>query len=275
MERLVLFGKGGSGKTTVASNLSTIYRHEGRRVLHVGCDPKRDSLFTLVDELPRVAALDLLLDEERDVFAADLLIPGRLGMDCVDTGGLQVGLGCGGRGVMLVVEAIRKRGLLDDGAYDVALFDVLGDLVCGGFTAPLMPGVGEKVLVVLSDDPMSLYAANGICRAVQTYADNGICLAGFVVNAPQGRPTSGVIEAFAERLSAEILATIPRSRWIPAAEFERRTVVEAHPRSAAARTLRELARRVAEIRPATRRLPTPMDDLELVEFCKTRGARAR
>ncbi len=275
MERLVLFGKGGSGKTTVASNLSAIYAGSGRRVLHVGCDPKRDSLFTLVDELPRLAALDLLLDDEGEVTAADLLVPGRLGMDCVDSGGLQVGLGCGGRGVMLVVEAIRKRGLLDEGAYDVALFDVLGDLVCGGFSAPLMPGVGEKVLVVLSDDPMSLYAANGICRAVETYSGNGICLAGFVVNAIHGRPSTEVIEAFAEHLSADLLATLPRSRWIPDAEFERKTVIEAHPRSAVARALEELAERALAIDPARCRLPTPMDDLELVEFCKTRGATRR
>ena len=273
MERLVLFGKGGSGKTTVASNLSAIYGLEGRRVLHVGCDPKRDSLFTLVDELPREAALDLLLDDEREVSAADLIVPGRLGMDCVDSGGLQVGLGGGGRGVMLVVEAIRKRGLLDDGAYDVALFDVLGDLVCGGFTAPLMPGVGEKVLVVLSDDPMSLYAANGICRAVRTYADNGICLAGFVVNAARGEAEMEVIEAFARRLSAEILAAIPRTRSIPEAEFERRTLAETRPDSPTTNTFRRLAQRVLEVWPANCRLPTPMDDLELVEFCKTRGAR--
>lgn len=275
MERLVLFGKGGSGKTTVASNLSAIFCRDGRRVLHVGCDPKRDSLFTLVDELPREAALDLLLDDEREVTAGDLLVPGRLGMDCVDSGGLQVGLGCGGRGVMLVVEAIRKRGLLDDGAYDVALFDVLGDLVCGGFTAPLMPGVGEKVLVVLSDDPLSLFAANGICRAVQTYADNGICLAGFVINAARGKPATHVIEAFAERLSADLLTSIPRSRWIPDAEYDRRTVVEVHPRAAATRALEELAERVLAIRPADCRLPTPMDDLELVEFCRARGTTRR
>ena len=273
MERLVLFGKGGSGKTTVASNLSAVFCSEGRRVLHVGCDPKRDSLFTLVDELPRIAALDLLLDDEREVDADDLLIRGRLGMDCVDSGGLEVGLGCGGRGVMLVVEAIRKRRLLDDGRYDVALFDVLGDLVCGGFTAPLMPGVGEKVLVVLSGDPMSLHAANGICRAVRTYRDNGIALAGFVVNAAHRRSDVALIEAFAERLSADVLGTVPRSRWIPAAEFDRRTVVEAHPRSAAARALRDLAARALEVRAADCRLPTPMDDLELVEFVKGRGGR--
>ncbi len=272
MERLVLFGKGGSGKTTVASNLSAIYCREGRRVLHVGCDPKRDSLFTLVDELPREAALDLLLDEEREVTADDLRVRGRLGMDCVDSGGLQVGLGCGGRGVMLVVEAIRTRGLLDDGAYDVALFDVLGDLVCGGFTAPLMPGVGEKVLVVLSDDPMSLYAANGICRAVETYAANGVYLAGFVVNGASGEPSAARIEAFARRLSAPVLATIPRSRTIPDAEYDKRTVVEAYPDSTPALALQALAADVLAIRPGDRRLPTPMDDLELVEFCRTRGS---
>lgn len=268
MEKIVIFGKGGSGKTTISSNLSTILSMAGRRVLHVGCDPKRDSLLCLVNELGSFSSLEHIVAKTEVTKPDDIVVKGRIGMDCVDSGGLEPGLGCGGRGIMLIIETLKKIGMLRSGAYDAVVFDVIGDLVCGGFTAVLKKGVGEKVLVVVSDDFMSLYAANNICKAIRTFWSNGIYLIGFVANMTGARGDVTVIRRFARSLSTSVLSVIPHSKLISEAEYNRVTVVEYRPKSGAAAVFRKLEKKVMSMSRAAVTKPTPMEDAEFMEFCR-------
>ena len=169
MRQLIIFGKGGVGKSTIAANLSLCFSRHGR-VLHIGCDPKRDSCRLLTDgkRIPTVIDRDLdLLPGGR---SGSLTAATRHGIDCIESGGPPPGIGCGGRGIARAVELIQERGLLDGDTYETVMFDVLGDVVCGGFAAPLrFSSQPRTVFIVVSEGLMSLYAANNICRAVLNY----------------------------------------------------------------------------------------------------------
>jgi nitrogenase iron protein NifH len=213
-QRIVILGKGGVGKSTLAANLGLHLALAGRSVLHVGCDPKADSSLLLVEPGTRCRTVLELLSRYGDLTEeANLIINGgRHGIRCVEVGGPEPGIGCGGRGVARAVEILLASKVLASGGFDVVLFDVLGDVVCGGFAAPLRRGLGEKVLIVVSPDEMSLFAANNICRAVVRYADNGVKLAGLVVNRG-GRPEEELLDVadFARQVGTRILGVLPRS----------------------------------------------------------------
>jgi nitrogenase iron protein NifH len=267
MENIVVFGKGGIGKSTIAANLSTVYALQGRRVLHVGCDPKHDSTVSLVDgEL-----IETFMEKHSRVFgvrdrgelrAEELLVKGRHGIDCVEAGGPEPGVGCAGRGISLMLEAFADLGVMKPGRYDVGIFDVLGDVVCGGFAAPLRKGFAEKVVIVASEELMALYAANNIAKSVRTYASNGVYLAGLVGNLKDGgRPERARLERFAKRLKTKVLEFVPRDPAVRKAEFARKgTVVERSPGSAFAKSIQALAAKIAKARRADCPVPVPMDD---------------
>lgn len=266
MESIVIFGKGGIGKSTIAANLSTVYALQGRRVLHVGCDPKHDSTLGLVEG----GLIETFMEKYGRVFgirdngqlrASDLLVKGRLGIDCVEAGGPEPGVGCAGRGISLMLEAFQDLELLKSGAYDVGIFDVLGDVVCGGFAAPLRKGFAEKIVIVVSEELMALYAANNIAKSVRTYASNGVYLAGLVANLKDGEAGRERIERFAGLLGTRILEYVPRDPAVREAEFARhKTVVERAPQSRFADSLRSLAAGILAVRKADCPVPTPMDD---------------
>jgi len=263
---IVVFGKGGIGKSTISSNLSSIYALQGLKVLHVGCDPKHDSTLGLVDgEL-----IETFMEKYARIFGvrdhgelktSDLMVKGRLGIDCVEAGGPEPGVGCAGRGISLMLEALQDLGVLKEGGYDARVFDVLGDVVCGGFAAPLRKGFAEKIVIVVSEELMALYAANNIAKSVKTYASNGVYLAGLVANLKDGKVERGRIERFAKILGTRILEFVPRDPAVREAEFARKnTVVERAPKSPFAKSIKALAAKILAIRKQDCPVPTPMDD---------------
>jgi nitrogenase iron protein NifH len=269
MERIVIFGKGGIGKSTISCGISASLAAAGKRVLHVGCDPKHDSTTALLRGRLIEPVIDRI-EKVKGVKADDIVVRSPLGVDCVEAGGPAAGVGCGGRGITRMLEIFNEAELLDESKYDVALYDVLGDVVCGGFAAPLRRGIGEKVLIVTSEELMALYAANNIARAVVHYANNGIALAGLVVNLKDPNADRKVVERFAERINTRVLAWIPRDPLIREAEYNRTTVVEAFPQAPISLTLRELAERIHTESVDDRPLPTPMNEEQFHV-----GARAR
>ena len=166
MERIAVYGKGGVGKSVVATALSVWYAQQGRAVLHVGCDPKQDSALRLTDGARLRSVLETLADHPQLTSVDSVLHEGRYGIRCCESGGPEPGVGCGGRGVARTLELLGELEVISGGQYDVVMFDVLGDVVCGGFAAPLRRGFAEKVVIVVSEEPMAMFAANNIARAI-------------------------------------------------------------------------------------------------------------
>lgn len=269
VERVVVFGKGGIGKSTIACGISASLAAAGKRILHVGCDPKHDSTVALLRGTMIEPVIDRI-EKVKGVTVEDIVERSPLGVDCVEAGGPAAGVGCGGRGITRMLEIFSEAGLLADGRYDMALYDVLGDVVCGGFAAPLRRGIGEKVVIVTSEELMALYAANNIARAVVHYANNGIALAGLVVNLKDANADRRVVERFAERIGTEILAWIPRDPLIREAEYSRTTVVELAPQAPISRLLGAVAHQVYDLDVSTRAIPTPMDEQTFYNSARVR-----
>lgn len=259
IEKIVFLGKGGIGKSTIISNLSTIYAQMGRRVLFVGCDPKRDATMLLTNRVDIPTVVDQLI-ARNEVRAEEVLLKARSGIDCIEAGGPEPGVGCAGRGIARMLEFFKESDLFARNRYDTVLFDLLGDIVCGGFATPLRRGFGEKVFIVVSDELMSLYAANNIARAVLTCAPNGVVLGGLVANLKDAQADEQVVARFAKLLRTRVVATFKRDPALRRAEFKRLTIAEYAPGSATTATMRALARAILRIDPKKVRPPTPMDD---------------
>ncbi len=259
MEKLVFFGKGGIGKSTTSSCISATLAATGQRVLQVGCDPKHDSTVLLL----RGQMIDPVVDRKLDLSSVkpeDIVARSHLGIDCVEAGGPEAGVGCGGRGVSRMIEIFNAAKLLSPERYDTTIFDVLGDVVCGGFAAPLKKGVGEKIIIVASEEVMALYAANNIAKAVVNYAANGVKLAGIVVNLRDNNEDRAPVERFARLINTRVLGYIPRDPLIREAEYRRQTVVEMAPASPIAKVYRELAKTILAIEASQLPLPTPLSE---------------
>lgn len=268
LERIAIYGKGGIGKSMVATSLSATFAKDGRRVLHVGCDPKHDSAVRLMDggvQIPTV--LEVIGDDPSAVSTEAILHEGRMGIVCAEAGGPRPGVGCGGRGVARTLEFLDDMEVIDSGNFDVVVFDVLGDVVCGGFAAPLRQRFAEKIVIVMSEEPMAMYAANNIARAVEIYHENGVQLAGLVANVKQVDDKDlEMLHRFAERLSTRILAVIRRDPLVITAERKRQTVVEYAPEAETSQTFVQLAAAITELDTKALSLPTPMEDPEFYAF---------
>jgi len=269
MERLVFFGKGGIGKSTTAANVSATLAGLGHRVLHVGCDPKHDSTVGLLGG----QLLEPIVDKIKTldgITPSDIVVRSPLGIDCVEAGGPEAGVGCGGRGITRMMEIFKAAQLLAPERYTTTVYDVLGDVVCGGFAAPLRKDIGEKVVIVASEEVMAFYAANNIAKAVVHYADNGIHLAGIIINMRDNNEDRGPAERFARLIGSEILGFIPRDPLIREAEYRRVTVVEHAPASPIARVFRELTRKILEVDVRRLRVPTPLSEGDFYDYTRRR-----
>ena len=260
---LAFYGKGGIGKSTVASNVSAALALSGKRVLHIGCDPKADSTRPLTQKkIPTV--LNQLNTLAEDVRREDLVFPGKCGVSCIEAGGPQAGLGCAGMGITAMEETLRRLGILEE-KWDTVVYDVLGDVVCGGFSVPMRKGFADRVFVVTSADYMSLYAANNILKAIRRFSKaESSLMGGLILNHCQTEVDREILRRFAALTGTQVVLSLPQCREIPVADCRRQLVVETFPDCEAAKALRRFADRLEQNAPAP--LPTPLDEDNIERF---------
>ncbi len=214
MLKLAVYGKGGIGKSTVTANLAAAFARMGKRVIQIGCDPKADSTMHLLGGQPLPSVMDYLRTHDAEPERIEEIArEGFGGVLCLETGGPTPGLGCAGRGILTTFGILEHLKLFETFQPDVVLYDVLGDVVCGGFAAPIRQGYAEQVLLVTSGEKMSLYAANNINTAVNNFADRGYAkVRGIVLNRREVEREREKVAVFAEENNLEIVADIPRSQ---------------------------------------------------------------
>jgi nitrogenase iron protein NifH len=266
--KFVIYGKGGIGKSMLAGNLAMVYARRNLKVLQVGCDPKHDSTAHLLGPGKKITTvMDVVSRKDpRRVSKNDIVFTGINNIDCIECGGPKPGVGCAGRGISLMFEIMSDLALIERGKYDVVIFDVLGDVVCGGFAAPLKLNFAEKVFIVISEEPASMYAANNISQAVNHYAYNGIYLGGLILNLRDNDSAKKYPYEFAKRLNSRILAEIPRSKKVCEAEYRNKTAVEAYPGSDIAKIFSALADKVLSSGKGSGKAPKFMDEEVLAGF---------
>jgi nitrogenase iron protein NifH len=271
MKQIAIYGKGGIGKSTIASNISAALNERGINVMQVGCDPKRDSTRILAGGHLIPAVLEIYRDKLRhgqDAHAMsldDIVFKTPSGIYCVEAGGPEPGIGCAGRGVLTALQILKDLKAFETFAIDVAIYDVLGDVVCGGFAMPIREGFASEIYLICSGGFMSIYAANNIARAVERLARRGDTgLSGIICNSNGDEALErAVVPAFAQRLGTAFVEFVPRSPVIQACELEGRAVVEHAPQSEEAVIFRELARKVMEN--DAKVIPTPVEELPELE----------
>ena len=247
MLKIAIYGKGGIGKSTVTSNLSAAFSSLGKRVIQIGCDPKADSTINLLGGTPLKPVIEILKDGAEPSSVEEISRQGYGGVLCIETGGPTPGLGCAGRGIIATFNLLDELGLFEEYKPDVVLYDVLGDVVCGGFAAPIREGYAEKVLIVTSGEKMALYAANNICQAVRNFEDRGYAsVRGIILNKRNVPNEDLKVKEFADSHDVEIVSVIPRSDDITLCEDKGMTVVEGAADSEAAAKFIELAKKLLE-----------------------------
>ncbi len=230
MIKIAIYGKGGIGKSTVTSHLAAAFAAMGKRVVQIGCDPKADSTMNLLGGRPLTPVMDLLRDGAEPERLDQISATGFGGVVCIETGGPTPGLGCAGRGIIATFQLLEELDLFGVVKPDVVLYDVLGDVVCGGFAAPIREGYASQVLIVTSGEKMALYAANNINTAVEQFAGRGYArVRGVVLNRRNVPDEEAKVRAFAERIGRPVVADIPRSDEINLYEEQGQTAVQGDP----------------------------------------------
>ena len=242
IRKIAIYGKGGIGKSTTVSNVAAALAESGRCVMQIGCDPKSDSTTSHTDGRRIPTVLDSLRDRQDALRLEDLVFRGEDGVLCVEAGGPTPGVGCAGRGIIAAFEKLSELRAFEVYKPDIVLFDVLGDVVCGGFAMPIRGGYADEVFVVTSGEMMSLYAAGNIAAAVRNFRTKGYArFGGLILNAKGFAGEAEKANALAKELETRIIATIPRDSSVQKAEELKKTVVEAFPDSEMAGRYRALA----------------------------------
>ena len=242
MIKLAVYGKGGIGKSTTVSNIAAALALGGLRVMQIGCDPKADSTASLHGGAPLNTVLDLVR-QRRDAFELnDMAVEGFGGVICVEAGGPTPGLGCAGRGIIAALEKLEQKGAYEVYKPDVVIYDVLGDVVCGGFTMPMRAGYADKVFIITSGENMAIHAAANIAMAVENFRDRGYAqLGGLILNRRDVRDERAKVEELASDVHTRIVGELSRSNTVQEAEALGKTVMEAFPQSEMAGEYRRLA----------------------------------
>ena len=271
MRQIAIYGKGGIGKSTVSSNLSMALRERGLETMQVGCDPKRDSTRSLTGGRMIPTVLETLRDllragrDQSAMTLENIVYLGDSGVRCVESGGPEPGVGCAGRGVLTALQILKDLKAFATYRIEVVLYDILGDVVCGGFAQPIRAGFAREIYLLCSGSFMSLYAANNIAKGIRRLSRGGESgLAGVICNSSGDESfESSLLAEFAATLGSSMIARIPRSQVIQACEVEGRTVLRHSPHSPEAEVFRDLAGRVMDNE--TRVIPTPVEDVADLE----------
>ncbi|MFZ7132547.1 MAG: nitrogenase iron protein [Eubacteriales bacterium] len=268
MRQIAIYGKGGIGKSTTTQNLTAALGEMGNNVMIIGCDPKADSTRLILGGLAQKTVLDTLREEGEDIELEAVLKPGFMGIKCVESGGPEPGVGCAGRGIITSINLLEQLGAYTDDL-DYVFYDVLGDVVCGGFAMPIREGKAEEIYIVASGEMMAMYAANNISKGVQKYADTGgTKLGGIICNSRMVENEREMLDQFAKELGTQLIHFIPRDNVVQRAEINKKTVIEFQPKEPQADEYRTLAKAIADNDMFVTPKPMSQDRLEeiLMEF---------
>jgi nitrogenase iron protein NifH len=264
IKQIAIYGKGGIGKSTTTSNISAALSEAGFKVMQFGCDPKSDSTNTLRGGKYIPTVLDTLR-EKSSVKAEEVIFKGFNGVYCVEAGGPAPGVGCAGRGIITAVQLLKQLKVYEELDLDYVLYDVLGDVVCGGFAVPIREGIAEHVFTVSSADFMAIYAANNLFKGIQKYSNaGGALLGGVIANSINAPYAKDIIDDFVAQTQTQVVGYVPRSVTVTQSELQGKTTIEAAPDSEQAKVYRRLAERIAEH--SESKVPAPLDIKELREW---------
>lgn len=262
-KKIAIYGKGGIGKSTTTQNLSAAlaYFNDAKVMIH-GCDPKADSTRMILHGLHQSTIMDTMRDEGEDFELEDVRMIGFKDIHCVESGGPEPGVGCAGRGVISAVQSmIDLEGYPDD--LDYLFFDVLGDVVCGGFAMPLRDGLAQEIYIVTSGEMMAIYAANNIAKGIVKFAEqSGVRLGGIICNSRKVEGELELMNEFCETINSQLIYFVPRDNIVQKAEFNKKSVVEFDPDCNQAQEYRNLGNAIASNTDLRIPKPMTMDELE-------------
>lgn len=246
MRKVAIYGKGGIGKSTTTQNTVAGLAEAGKKIMVVGCDPKADSTRLLLGGLSQNTVLDTLRTEGEDLELEDIVKVGFKNTTCVESGGPEPGVGCAGRGIITSINMLEQLGAYaEDRNLDYVFYDVLGDVVCGGFAMPIREGKAEEIYIVVSGEMMAMYAANNICKGIVKFAESGVVrLGGLICNSRKVDNEQAMIEALAAKLGTQMIHFVPRDNEVQRAEINRKTVIEYDPQHPQADEYRTLSKKI-------------------------------
>ena len=270
LRQCAIYGKGGIGKSTTTQNLVAGLAEMGKKVMIVGCDPKADSTRLILHSKAQNTIMEMAAEAGtvEDLELEDVLKVGYGDIKCVESGGPEPGVGCAGRGVITSINFLEEEGAYDEDL-DFVFYDVLGDVVCGGFAMPIRENKAQEIYIVVSGEMMAMYAANNISKGIVKYANSGgVRLAGLICNSRETDREDELIEALASSLGTTMIHFVPRDNVVQRAEIRRMTVIEYDPTSKQADEYRQLAQKVMDNKNLQIPTPVTMDELEalLMEF---------
>ena len=269
IRQIAIYGKGGIGKSTTTQNLTAGLVEYGKKVMVVGCDPKADSTRLLLGGLAQKTVLDTIREEGEDITLDRIMKEGFGGTRCVESGGPEPGVGCAGRGIITSINMLENLGAYTDDL-DYVFYDVLGDVVCGGFAMPIREGKAKEIYIVASGEMMALYAANNIAKGIQRYAKTGgVRLGGIICNSRRVDHELDLLRAFAKELGTQLIHFVPRNNIVQHAEIHKKTVIEYKPDSEQAQEYRNLAKAIIDNQQFV--IPTPMTAERLEEILMEYG----
>lgn len=264
IRQIAIYGKGGIGKSTTTQNLTAGLAESGKKIMVVGCDPKADSTRLLLGTLAQRTVLDTLRETGDDVELDSILRTGFGGIKCVESGGPEPGVGCAGRGIITSIGLLEQLGAYTDDL-DYVFYDVLGDVVCGGFAMPIREGKAKEIYIVASGEMMALYAANNIAKGVAKFAKKGgVRLGGIICNSRNVDREIDLLRAFSAELGTQLIYFVPRDNVVQRAEINRKTVIEYEPNSQQADEYRHLAKAIDQNTNFS--IPKPMSQERLEEI---------